>query len=248
MMPEAAPAADNDFGPIADVYDQLVAWAPYGQWVRALVGRLERHGLRKGARVLDAACGTGLSTIPWAEEGFRVVGADRSELMLERARRKAEIRRLAIQFVRQDLLHLNLPTSFDAAVCMHSGLDYILELDELAKAFRSLRAQLKGGGLLAFDKCLDESGFYRDGYTDSRRIPAGVVTFEYLWHRDRKLFEQRCTVLRDGAGARTEIVHYMRAVKAEDLVAMVREAGFEMLEAPRQFAVSDPGMGIFRAV
>ena len=55
----------NDFDAIADVYDELVDWAPYELWVEELEKRLGRWGLGPGDRLLDAACGTGLSTLPW---------------------------------------------------------------------------------------------------------------------------------------------------------------------------------------
>jgi len=240
----------NDFDPLADVYDELVSWAPYAQWVRNLLRRLRRHGLRPGQRILDAACGTGLSSIPLARAGYRVVGVDRSERMLQVARSKAG-NALPVRFVWGDLLSLDLPWTFDAAVCMHSGLDYILSLDALARAFRRLRRHLRRGGLLAFDKCLDEPAFYQRARTDVRQISVGKAVFHYQWDRKRKLFEQRCIVLRerpDGTVEQTEVVHRMLAVGLQQLVEMVEGEGFELLEPPRSFTVADPGMGIFRAV
>ena len=241
----------NDFDVIADVYDQFVSWAPYGRWVRDLIARLRPYGLQRGQLILDCACGTGLSTIPWAEHGYRLVGTDRSEKMLQQARKKLQGRGLPVTFVRQDVLELALPLTFDVAVCMHSGLDYILDSRDLSRAFRSLRGQLRRGGLLAFDKCLDEPAFYRNSRTDVRTIPAGKAIFEYSWDRERRLFDQRCIVLREGADGsltRTEVIYHMKAIPLDELIVMVEAAGFETLEAPRQFKVSDPGMGIFRAV
>ncbi len=239
----------NDFGAIADVYDELVAWAPYEMWAEGLERRLRRWGLRPGARMLDAACGTGLSLLPWARRGYRVAGVDASEAMLRRARRRLEQEGLTAELIRRDLLGLDPGGSFDAAVCMHSGLDYVLEEADLARAFRSLRGALRPGGLLAFDKCLDEPGFYEPDRTETRRLSCGRARFEYRWHRRRRLMEQRLVVERtEGEPARTEIVFHLRAVPPDELVAMVLGAGFVLLERPVQFSVHDPGMGIFRAV
>ena len=140
--------------------------------------------------------------------------------------------------------------TFDAAVCMHSGLDYILDDADLEMAFRSLRGCLRTGGLLAFDKCLDEPAFYRDDYSNWRRLSCGHAQFEYRWDRTRRLLEQRCTVTRtDGDGPpRTDVVFHLKAVAPDELTAMVLRSGFELVKAPRQFTVPDPGMGIFRAV
>jgi len=240
----------NEFDCIADVYDELVSWAPYESWVAELELRLRRHGLKRGAWVLDAACGTGLSSVPWAKAGYRVVGTDISKPMLKRARERARRAGVRIRFRRQDLLQLRPGRLFDAAVCMHSGLDYILEEADLRRAFRSLRGCLKPGGLLAFDKCLDEPSFYREPYAETRPLACGSARLRFRWDRSRRLMEQRCTVLRtDGSGpARTDVVYHLRAVPRDELIAMVVDAGFELLEPPETFTPADPGMGIFRAV
>jgi ubiquinone/menaquinone biosynthesis C-methylase UbiE len=241
----------NDFNAIADFYDQLVAWAPYGRWTDDLLKRLRRHGLKTGARLLDLACGTGLSTEPLARAGFVVVGVDRAENMLRRARQRMEGSGLRVSFVRSELSQLDLRETFDAAVCVHSGLDYILDMDELAEVFRRVRGHLRAGGLFAFDKCLDEPGFYRESRTDSRILKDATAILHYSWDSQEKIFEQRCVVMwpdRDGDIQRVEVVHKMRAVSVRELEGMLAEAGFEMLEAPEQFSVPDPGMGIFRAV
>jgi SAM-dependent methyltransferase len=243
----------NDFGPIADVYDELVDWAPYDLWSERLEEQLREQGLPPGGWILDAACGTGLSTLPWAQKGYNVVGTDSSELMLARAReRLASATDVTgrVDLRRRNLLSLSLGPRFDAAVCMHSGLDYILEDADLAQAFRSLRGCLVEGGLLAFDKCLDVPSFYRDDRSENRALSCGRATFHYRWDRSRRLLEQRCTVTRtDGSlPARTEVVFHLKATPPGELVSMVTQAGFEVLEPPREFTVSDPGTAIFRAL
>ncbi|MFW6189339.1 MAG: class I SAM-dependent DNA methyltransferase [Planctomycetota bacterium] len=240
----------NDFSCIADVYDELVDWAPYGLWIDRLEEQLREHGLRRGHWILDAACGTGLSSLPWLKRGYRVVGVDHSEAMLRRARQRARRDGHRLPVVRQDLLELSLRREFDAALCIHSGLDYLLEEDELARALRSLRGCLRAGGLLAFDKCLDVPAFYQENYTDHRRLSCGTADFHYRWDRERRIMEQRCTVRRTDGGRpeRTTVVYHLKATPPERLQRMLEEAGFETEEPVRPFKVTDPGFGVYRAV
>ena len=258
-MPLSTPRGDdedrpdevNDFGPIADVYDQLVSWAPYRQWVNDLEARLRHYGLPRRASLLDAACGTGLSTVPWLEKGYRVTAFDRSRKALQSARSKVRGRNYTVRFLQRDLLELDLDGPFDAAICMHSGLDYLLDEEKLRRALRELRKPLEAGAFLSFDKCLHRPEFYRNAITTRRELPCGEAVLRHSWDRTRRLMKQECTVIRKSGGEerdRDKVVFYLKAVPLDELLTMVQDAGFEVVEKPRPFRVSDPGMGIFRAV
>jgi ubiquinone/menaquinone biosynthesis C-methylase UbiE len=249
MGQDAEAASFNDFDSIADVYDELVDWAPYERWVRRLEKRLLRRGMRRDDPMLDAACGTGLSLLPWLRRGYDVVGTDASRTMLERAEARVERNGYQAELKLQDLTALDIGRTVRVALVMHSGLDYILDDDRLALAFRSLRGCLQKGGLLAFDKCLDVPDFYREDYSDFRRLSCGTAQFDYRWDRSRRLLEQRCIVTRtDGrAHARTEVLYHLKATPPELLNRMLADAGFELLEPVTNFHMSDPGMGIYGA-
>ena len=74
-------APSSSFDQLADVYDRYrIGYAP------ELYEALEDYGL--GARVLDVGCGTGLVTATLCDAGRDVVGVDRSEQMLARARER----------------------------------------------------------------------------------------------------------------------------------------------------------------
>jgi ubiquinone/menaquinone biosynthesis C-methylase UbiE len=240
----------NDFASIADVYDELVNWAPYAQWVEALHELLQKFGLPDDAWLLDVACGTGLSVLPWLERGCHVMGADVCRPMLDVARARLRDAGRDVVLLEQDMLALAPDRTFDAAICMHAGLDYLLDERDLAAAFVSMRGCLEPGGLLAFDKCLDEPAFYRADYGNRRRISCGAVEFLYHWDRDAAMLVQHCVVTRRDRKphARTEFTYHLKATRPERLEEMTRAAGFETLRRPRQFEVSDPGFGVYRAV
>jgi SAM-dependent methyltransferase len=89
------------------------------------VVRLEQAG-RIGGSVLDVGCGTGENALYLASRGHTVVGIDRVERALVRARHKARRRGLAVRFLRQDALRLDrIGRTFDAAIDV--GLFHTLE-------------------------------------------------------------------------------------------------------------------------
>ncbi|HET8670931.1 MAG TPA: class I SAM-dependent methyltransferase, partial [Candidatus Saccharimonadales bacterium] len=67
---------------------------------------------------LDIACGTGRHSVALAEAGYDVVGIDYADELLKVACGKADLANLS--FVKQDVAHIDLGRSFDAAICMWS--------------------------------------------------------------------------------------------------------------------------------
>ena len=67
---------------VAELYDQLITTAEDIALVRRLIGP------QKGLRILEPFCGTGRVLIPLALDGHVVVGLDRAQGMLSRARAK----------------------------------------------------------------------------------------------------------------------------------------------------------------
>ncbi|MEW5921266.1 MAG: class I SAM-dependent methyltransferase [Bacillota bacterium] len=60
-------------------------------------------------RIIDLACGTGNSTLPWAQCGYESIGVDIAEEMLNVVREKARARGMTVHFFQQDLRSLHLP-------------------------------------------------------------------------------------------------------------------------------------------
>jgi demethylmenaquinone methyltransferase/2-methoxy-6-polyprenyl-1,4-benzoquinol methylase len=127
------------FDRIAPVYDAMNRVMTAGldqRWRRATV----RETVRPGDRVLDACCGTGDLAVAAAKAGAaNVVGADFSERMLERARRKAP----ELEWVSADVLALPYDdASFDSAVVGFG----VRNVEDLGAALLELRRVLRPGG------------------------------------------------------------------------------------------------------
>ena len=105
-------------------------------------------GAPEGGDVLDVPCGFGRHAVPLGGGGYRAVGADRSQALLDEARRRAGGARWP-KLVRADYRELPFADgSFDAALNLFTSLGYLGdEQDEraLAEIGRVLRP---GGGLV----------------------------------------------------------------------------------------------------
>lgn len=108
--------------------------------------------LRPGSAILDLGCGIGRHAIPFTERGYRVVGVDYSEILLEKAKKKVQRKKLTAQFVRQDFCCLDIPHfQFDLALCLFTTFGYFSTLREHRKFLRKVREHLKQGGLFIID-------------------------------------------------------------------------------------------------
>jgi len=100
--------------------------------------------------ILDGGCGTGGHAIPLAKRGYEVTGIDSSEIMIKRAKEKAESV-LNPDFRVMDLLQLDLDDRFDACICMFAVMDYIIQTEEVLKALSNVMEHLEKDSLFIFD-------------------------------------------------------------------------------------------------
>jgi SAM-dependent methyltransferase len=162
-------AAYDAFAPY---YDAFTAESDYEAWARETLARARLHGLR-GERLLDLACGTGKSFEPFLERGFSVSACDFSTAMLAEAARRAP----EAQLVHADVRSLPELGRFDLVTCFDDALNYLLDEDELAAAFDTVRAALAPGGIAVFD--LNSLLAYRTTFASDRVTESGELVFAW---------------------------------------------------------------------
>lgn len=134
---------------VADAYDDMKADDNYKQFADLLMPLLRRWSV-PGQRLLDVGCGTGASSIMFAERGFDVVGCDESTQMLEIARQKYSDR--GITFLRADMRELPEELAgFDVVAWIDDVANHLLTDDDLRAAFTQARRALADDGLFVFD-------------------------------------------------------------------------------------------------
>jgi SAM-dependent methyltransferase len=106
---------------------------------------------RSGGRVLEMACGSGRLTIPIAQSGIEIVGADLSASMLDMARTKALRAGVRVEFVEADMRDFEVPGKFSAILIPGNSLLHLFSIDDLKQCLASVRRHLASGGRLVFD-------------------------------------------------------------------------------------------------
>ncbi len=137
----------------ADSYDTLYRDKDYLAECEMVKSIFQKYGDGSIRRILDLGCGTGSHAIPLAQQGYEVVGVERSESMLAHARNKAAKAglRKPIVFQQGDIRTFKVGQQFDAVLMMFAVLGYQRENADVQAALRTARQHLRPTGLLAFD-------------------------------------------------------------------------------------------------
>jgi len=157
---------------LSDDYDRFVNWENRLAYEMSFIERTLREA--DARRVLDVACGTGMHAIEVARRGYKVVGADLSAPMIERARENTSTAGVEVRFVvagfgelaeklalspalnracpeqsrRVEGVVEGVSGPFDAVLCLGNSLPHALGAGDLSDALADFAAVLSPGGLL----------------------------------------------------------------------------------------------------
>ncbi|MCP4130331.1 MAG: class I SAM-dependent methyltransferase [bacterium] len=105
------------------------------------------HNTKEPA-LLDLGCGTGEHLNQLSKYGIKCTGIDNSEDMLRIARLRFPGK---IQFLKNDVTDFDFYDEFDIIISLFGSLNYLVENEDLDKAFWNAWRALKPGGLGLFE-------------------------------------------------------------------------------------------------
>jgi SAM-dependent methyltransferase len=220
---------------------QRAGWAHFAplQAVTTMpAARLVAHaGIRTGARVLDAACGTGVVAVTAARTGAHVTGLDLTPELLAAARLNAQTAQVSVEWHEGDVEALPFDTaSFDVVVSQFGHM--FAPRPEVAIA-EMLRV-LKPGGTIAFSTWPPELCVGRTFVLTARYmppLPEGIAP-PPLWGIPAVILERLGPAVRDVVFDReTMIVPALSP--AHNREAVERTAG-PIVKLVEMLSASDP--------
>ena len=104
-----------------------------------------------GGTVLDLCCGPGRHSVPFAKQGSRVTGVDRSSYLLGHARQFASAEGVTIRWVQEDMRDFKAPGRFELAVNLFTSFGYFEDPAENLRVLANVHASLVPGGAFVLD-------------------------------------------------------------------------------------------------
>ena len=229
--------AYDRFAPHFDAWQQAFG-GPYGALVLPRVlAALARHQ-QPIRRVVDLGIGTGDLVIALARTGYEVIGVDRSQPMLDEARRKIAAAALdrdpTIEPQRADVL----AHQRRVAICVYTVANQLTADGDLDRMLCAVRGALVPGGLFLCEVNLPEAYARYWSGEETIALPDAVVTREHRRIAGTPVLEALVTIRRaDGTTLHDRIAQ--RPYGDGELEAALDAAGFRVAAVER-FNPFDP--------
>jgi glycine/sarcosine N-methyltransferase/sarcosine/dimethylglycine N-methyltransferase len=182
--------------------------------------------LAPGARVLDAACGTGLDLVALERNGHRVVGADASPAMLREAAARTDAELVLSTW--EDLPG-RVTGPFDAVLCVGNSLPHLATAEERRTALAAFAGLLAPDGFLVVD-----SHDWELLHAEGSGAIDGVGGRRFAWRVPERFGEPYVLTITAPSGASYDVVSH--PFTRDQLLAEVAAAGLEVAEV-----VTEPG-------
>lgn len=219
-------------------------YAPFYDWENAqTVARRDvpfwcRLAAAQPGPILELGCGTGRIALPVARSGTSLIGIDRSEAMLDRARRRLRRARLThrAHLVRGDIrdLPFSRRTAFGCVMAPYGVLQSLTRERDLRATLESVARVLRRGGLFAVDLVPDLprwSEYERRTSLRGRNARGTLTLIESVRQDPRRgltIFDQEYVERR----GRTRQVHTFsltfRTVSVPQMARRLEKAGFSI--------------------
>lgn len=196
---------------------------------------INRYFTKKGATVLDLGCGTGRTTIPLHKMGYKVIGVDLTEAMIQAAKEIAILENLDIDYQVGDATALNFKgNSFDYILFSNQGWSQIPGKENRLTALKEMRRVLKPDGILAFT-----------AHPRSFNVEFGAFWI-WQWVRFYILKHLGLNIPEQDFGDRfferkTEFTskQFVHIPSVNEVRAMIQKSGLKELETNRELQISE---------
>jgi ubiquinone/menaquinone biosynthesis C-methylase UbiE len=183
----------------------------------------------KNKNVLDFSCGTGNLLGALSKMGFICKGSDLSGDMIAIAKQHYQ----NIPFFVEDMSSIRMRQEFDVILNTFNSVNYLLLKSDVIRMFRSVRRIIAKDGVYVLD--FSTANMYEKNFEGKYRHDYSGMIFEQVCEYDREERIARTTfIYEDGQ----QEIHEQKAYSLKEILEMIDETGFEILDSFGNFDMS----------
>jgi SAM-dependent methyltransferase len=180
----------------------------------------------KGSSILDLACGPGRHSITLAMRGFRVTGVDLSPFLLAKAKERAEVAGVEIEWIHDDMRRFSRSKAFDLCLSMFTSFGYFENKEDDITVLRNIHDSLVSGGTCLIDVVGKEWLAKHFLPTSSRELNDGTLMIQRREiYEDWSKIRNQWILLKDGKAKEYRFHHTIYS--AQELKDRLIEVGFD---------------------
>jgi ubiquinone/menaquinone biosynthesis C-methylase UbiE len=213
----------------------------YSTWSNYIIDIIKKYNVQN-KDILEMACGTGQMAVNLAGRGYNVTAFDISVDMLAVASSKAADKGVDIRLLRQDMNDIKITQKFSIILCLCDSINYITSEKELFNLFKWVHAHMEIGGIFVFDI---NSSYKLRNIIGNNTFTYNEDDIAYIWDNyltDEDTVEFYLTFFtREGTMYRRfDEVHVEKIYEVSDIFGMLKDAGFNNIEAKEAFTFDEP--------
>lgn len=231
----------SSYQTFAYLYDELTQNVEYEKRCEYILSFFEQNGIKSGT-VLDLACGTGSMSIHFMEKGYKIIGLDYSEEMLEIASNRLFEKGNSFSLLKAKMQEFELPEKADACICCLDSINHLNCIDDVQATLKNVYDSLNDNGLFVFD--------VNTVYKHNKILADNTFVFDeddYYLVWDNEIFDDKTVrilldmfIYNGSSYDRFSEEFCETAYTVEELSQMLKDSGFENIKIYDELSLNKP--------
>lgn len=185
--------------------------------------------LKKGAKILDLACGHGRHTVELAKRGYVMIGQDINSFFLKDAKKSAKKAGVEVRWIKGDMRQIPFENEFDVVINLFTAFGYLESDEEDQEVLHQVTEALCPNGRFVIDIVNRERIMRIYGKKDWRKLTDGTIiiterNFDLITGRNQ---EKRIRIHKNGKRQVSNMA--IRMYTLPELISMCKKAGLRFV-------------------
>jgi len=227
-----------------DYYNLFYENKDYKSEAKYIHEKLLKHKL-KGNLILELGCGTGKHANSLCELGYKILGVEKSESMIEKVTKSKDF-----ECIQGDIREIKLTEKFDCVTSLFHVISYQLSNKSIKSVFITAFNNLKSQGIFLFDFWYAPAVIHQKPCVRKKTITTGNNTICRIAEPEILVEKNQVNVKytffdfnhQTNNFKISEEFHKMRYFSIPEIEYIANSTGFEMLEAEEFLSGSEPSL------